>query len=100
MRPSIDDPLYRARLHELDAALAAALTKASALRWEGTLATQAPAGDLAAETCRAAVGPETVLAVWRLLMELQSALRYPPRRRRRPTTLADVPAILARRAAL
>src|SRR5689334_12138058 len=95
MRPLIDDPMSRARLLELHAALAAALAEASALRWEGTLA--APIGDLTAETCRGDGGRETVLAVWRPLMDLQSALRY-PRRRRRSTTLADVPAILARRA--
>ena len=98
MRPLIDDPMSRARLLELDAALAAALTAANALRWAGELAAGVPAGDLAEETDRASER-QAVLAVWRALMELQSALRYPRRRRRRPTTLADVPAILARRAA-
>ena len=98
MHPSTDDPLYRARLHELDAALAAALAAANALRWAGGLAPGMPAGDLAEET-ECASGRQAVLAVWRPLMDLQNALRYPPRRRRRPTTLADVPAILARRAA-
>jgi hypothetical protein len=99
MFPSIDDPQLHARLRRLDADLDQALAAASARWWEGTLAAEAPAASYAGESDGEGGARQAVAAVRRQLMDLQRALRYPPRRRRRPATLADVPTILARRRA-
>jgi hypothetical protein len=96
MFPSIDDPQLHARLRRLDADLDRARAAASARWWERTLAAEAPAAPYSGEPDDAGA-PQAVVAVRRQLMDLQRALRYPPRRRRQPTALSDVPAILARR---